>query len=403
MSFPNCKHAKRKRRSYATPLLWLGGEPYRLFFLSGILFGIAGVALWPLFYSGHLAFYPGIAHAHLMIQAFGGAFVIGFLGTAGPRVIAAPRLQPWELVPLFFLQVTSGICHLCGKTAWGDGLFLTTLSAFILALAGRVLFFRKNLPPPPLLLAAMGLLCGLTGMLIWCIPSWISNPSLYQLSKLLLNQGFLLGPIMGVGIFLFPRLLGNSFGEPEPGDETRRSWRNMTIAAVAFVSSFPVEIWGNPTAGLLLRTAAFVFAVAQVRWFKNADFTKIGPLANALRFFCIPLCIIGLIAPIFLINQRIALEHLLFIGGYGMVILIVASRVIFGHSGPVERFANHSWTARMIVVGILAAAATRVVADFLPSVTTSHYQYAATLWIVASGLWLVWHSLRFFKKDADED
>ena len=82
MSFPNCPHAKRK--AITGPLIWLGAEPYRLFFLSGILFSIAGVLLWPLFYQGKLAFYPGVSHARVMIAGFGGAFVVGFLGTAGP-------------------------------------------------------------------------------------------------------------------------------------------------------------------------------------------------------------------------------------------------------------------------------------------------------------------------------
>jgi uncharacterized protein involved in response to NO len=403
MSFPNCKHAKRKRRSYATRLRWLGGEPYRVFFLSGILFSIAGVLLWPMFYNGLLSFYPGIAHAHIMIQAFGGAFVIGFLGTAGPRVIAAPRLQPWELLPLFFLHVASGICHLLGMTAWGDWLFLGTLAAFIFTLAGRVLFFRKSLPPPPFLLAAIGLLCGLAGMLIGCIPSLAATASLYRLAGLLLNQGFLLGPVMGVGIFLFPRLLGNSFGETKPGPATHRSWRNMIFNSLALVASFPIEIWWSPTAGRVIRATAFVFAIAQVRWFKNTKFTMIGPLANALRFFCIPLCIIGLIAPILLIEKRIALEHLLFISGYGLVILIAASRVLFGHSGSVERFANHSWIARLIVICLLAAALIRTSADFIPSVTIKNYQYAAAFWIAATSLWLIWHSRRFFKKDEDDE
>ena len=42
MSFPVCRHAKRKPRTISNPLVWLGSEPYRIFFLSGILFSIAG-------------------------------------------------------------------------------------------------------------------------------------------------------------------------------------------------------------------------------------------------------------------------------------------------------------------------------------------------------------------------
>lgn len=401
MSFPACKHAKKRSR-FTDPMLWLGSEPYRLFFLSGIVFSIAGVLLWPLFYHGKLAFYPGISHAHVMIQSFGGAFVIGFLGTAGPRILSAPKLKPWELVPLFALHLAGGICHLNGLTSWGDGFFLGALGGFVIALAVRFLCFRKDLPPPPLLLAATGLLCGLAGTVFWCFPSLMQTTELYRLAGLLLYQGFLLGPVMGVGIFLFPRLLGNSFGEPAPGVDTRRSWRDMIIAAIALVASFPVEIWGNEIAGLLLRVAAFLFAISHVRWVRKKGSPKIGTLANALRLWCIPLAAAGLVAPAFLYARQIALGHMLFIGGFGLVCLIAASRVIFGHSGSVERFANRSWIARGIVFAAVLAALTRATADFLPRVMLSHYQYAAWSWVAACGLWVIWHARRFFKKDDSE-
>ena len=103
----------------------------------------------------------------------------------------------------------------------------------------------------------------------------------------------------------------------------------------------------------------------------------------------------------FLVAQRIALEHLLFVGGFGLVCLIAASRVLFGHSGSVERFANRSWIARGIVFATVLSAATRVSADFLPRVMLTHYQYAAWSWAGAAALWALWHARRFFKKDED--
>ena len=402
MSFPVCRHAKRKPRTISNPLVWLGSEPYRIFFLSGILFSIAGVMMWPLFYKGHLSFYPGVSHARVMIQAFAGAFVVGFLGTAGPRMLSAPRLKPWELVLLFFLHLAGGLCHLRGMTVWGDSLFLALLLGFAAALGVRFVGFRKELPPPPLLLAATGLICGIAGTLLWLNPAWLVTPGVHRLAGLLLYQGFLLGPVMGVGIFLFPRLLGSNFGEPEPGTETRKSWRNMSIVAFVLVASFGVEVWLNQNAGLLLRAAAFVFALSNVRWLLKPDSPKIGTLANALRIWCLPLALVGLIAPVFYYSRHIAVDHLLFVSGFGLVCLIAGSRVLFGHSGRVERFANRSWTARIIVSAIVLAALTRVSADFLPRVTITHYEYAAWSWIAGAAVWAIWHAPRFFKKDDEE-
>ena len=90
-TFPACKHRKHKARGPRKDgLRWLAAEPYRLFFASGALWSIVGVSLWPLFHAQLLSFYPNLVHARLMIEAFGGAFVVGFLGTAGPRMATAP-------------------------------------------------------------------------------------------------------------------------------------------------------------------------------------------------------------------------------------------------------------------------------------------------------------------------
>ncbi len=403
MSFPACRHHKKKAPTTPGTLLWLGSEPYRLFFLSGILFSIGGVALWPLFYSGHLDLYPGTSHARLMIEAFGGAFVIGFMGTAGPRMLSAPRLKPWELGLLFSLHLGNGLCHLRGLNRWGDLLFLALLTGFALALGVRVVFFRKDLPPPAMLLAATGLMCGIAGTVIWLNPEWFAHAGVYRLAGLLLYQGFLLGPVMGVGIFLFPRLLGGNFGEPATKPDARRAFLEMTLAALALLASFGIEAWWHPMTGQLLRAAAFAFAITKVRWRLPKESPSPGTLANALRFWSLPLALTGLVAAAFLPLQHIALDHLLFVSGFGLLCLIAGSRVLFGHSGSLAGFAKHSWIARCIVSAAVLAALTRASADFLPKVMVSHYVYAAWSWAIGATLWTLWHARRFFKRDRSDD
>lgn len=399
MSFPACRHRKKKSSAATGVLQWLANEPYRLFFLSGILFSIAGVALWPLFFSGHLAFYPGVSHARVMIQAFGGAFVVGFMGTAGPRMLSAPKLKPWELGLLFSLHLLNGFCHLHGLNRWGDLMFLALLTGFSLALGARVVFFRKNWPPPAMLLAATGLICGIAGTVIWLNPEWFSHTGVYRLAGLLLYQGFLLGPVMGVGIFLFPRLLGGDFGEAD----NRRALLHMAIAALALLSSFGIEAWWNPMAGQLLRACAFAYSLSLIRWRRPKGSPSPGTLANALRCWSLPLALVGLVAAAFYPLQRIALDHLLFVGGFGLLCLIAGSRVLFGHSGALEGFAKRSWIARAIVLAVVFAAFTRASADFLPKMMISHYVYAAWSWGVGAAIWTLWHVRRFFKRDRSDD
>jgi uncharacterized protein involved in response to NO len=396
--FPACRHRKTKSTAVQT-LVWLGNEPYRMFFLSGILFSMAGVAMWPLFFSGHFPFYPGVSHARIMIESFAGGFVVGFLGTAGPRMLSAPRIKPWELILLFSLHLASGVCHLRGLTTCGDWLFLALLVSFAISLGTRVVFFRKALPPPAMLLAATGLICGISGTVIWLNPAWLAMPGIQRLAGLLLYQGFLLGPVMGVGIFLFPRLLGGDFGEPATKPAARRSLVHMILAAAVLLASFAVEVWGNPLGGQLMRAGVFVFALSHVRWRRPKGAVSPGTLANALRIWCLPLALLGLVSPAFSPLQHIALEHLLFIGGFGLLCLIAGSRVLLGHSGSLELFAKRSWIARGIVFATVLAALTRASANFMPKIMISHYEYAAWSWLLGAILWTLWHAGRFFKKD----
>ncbi len=149
---------------------------------------------------------------------------------------------------------------------------------------------------------------------------------------------------------------------------------------------------------MLLRAATVAFALAGIPWRRGR-----GTLARALIWFCLPLLLIGSATPALAYSRHVALDHLLFIGGFGLLCLIVASRVLFGHSGNLPAFAEKSPAARWIAAVAIIAAFTRASAEFLPRITVSHHNYAAALWILASLLWLLWHARRFFARDPNPD
>src|SRR5690606_32706229 len=146
---------------------------------------VVGVLLWPLFYLQWIDFFPGFAHARLMIEAFGGAFVVGFLGTAGPRMAEAPKLTPPELIWLFHLHQSCAFAHLNLQLAWGDALFAVMLGSLLTSLVVRLVRFRKEPPPPQMLLALTGLLCGVGGAVL-LIPkeTWV-DPERLRFANLL--------------------------------------------------------------------------------------------------------------------------------------------------------------------------------------------------------------------------
>lgn len=380
---------------------WLAAEPFRLFFLTGMLWSMAAASLWPLYYAGKLTYYPNLAHARLMIQAFGGAFVIGFLGTAGPRMVSAPALTPRELGLLLILHMANGLCLLWGNIGAGDAFFLGLLIALLGSLGARIIFFRREPPPPQLLLALVGLLCGLQGTAMFLSPSThLSLPS-YRLAGLLLYQGLLLLPALGIGAFFFPRILGGSFGGASTAAEGRGSLARAGSAAFFLLWSFGLEAWGWPGIGAVLRAGTCAaYLLAEVRWRRAAGEEPRGSLATGL-FWALAFGACGLVLPGFFAARRIALEHLLFLGGFALLVLVVGSRVLFGHSGDADGFSRRSRFVRALVVLVLLTALTRALADFFPNSMISHHNYVAWMWAIAALSWLCWHRKRFFRGDQE--
>lgn len=397
MNFPACKH-RRKASAPAALLRWLAAEPYRVFFASGAVWSIIGVALWPLYYGQQLEFYPGFAHARIMIEAFGGAFVVGFLGTAGPRMASAPKLTAWELAWLFVLHQACGVSHLSLRMSWGDGLFVTLLFSLLLCLVIRVLRCRREAPPPQMLLALTGLLCGMAGATLHLVPATFMDLARLRLANLLLYQGLLLPPVLGIGSFVFPRMLGGAFGDAEPVSGHRRKLWRAVLAAAGVVASFFLEAGGLVTAGHILRAgAAGAYLVLEVRWHS----ARRGSLTTGLKW-ALALGLLGLVLAPLWYAQHVSIEHLLYIGGFGLLMLIVGSRVLFGHSGDLEGFfVRGGWPRWLVFLGVLAAI-TRATPAWRPSTTVSHHVYAAMTWAVLAVGWLWWHRRRFGKRDDDE-
>src|SRR5215472_16917670 len=99
-------------------------EPFRIFFPLGLLLGVIGVALWPLYVCHAIEFYPANAHVRLMIEGLMGSFIIGFLATAGPRLLDASPFTAAETSALLALQIVSALLHLAQRQTAGDIVFL---------------------------------------------------------------------------------------------------------------------------------------------------------------------------------------------------------------------------------------------------------------------------------------
>lgn len=368
------------------------GEPYRLLFAVGTFMGVFAVGLWPAYVWGALDFYPGLMHARIMIEGFLTCFVVGFLGTAFPRLLSVRRFTLEESLSWTLALVAASGCHLFGNHLWGDYLF--TLS--ILLLVGSLLArypSRKDTPPPGFVLVMLGMLCALIGgamqVAIQLKPEGIS-PFVAHLSRLALYQGYLLLPVMGIGAFLIPRFFGmpNRQDFPE-SKQLPAGWIPRAIFAAScgalVLGSFALEAGGHARSGFALRAFAVLLYFYRELPIHEAKFNQ-GALALAMRIslLSIPL---GYALMAIWPERQAAFIHVVFISGFSLLTFTVASRVILGHSGQSHLFRGKLKSVYALLGLLILAMATRVSADWLPDIRLSHLGYAAVVWMLGVVIW----------------
>lgn len=358
----------------------VAAEPYRVFFPLAILSAFIGVLLWPLFYGGVLEEYPLHSHTRLMVQGFVGACIIGFLGTALPKMLSAPSLKVWQISALFFTFVGLLVAHGFMLTRIGDLLFITTFIMFVGFVLPRILV-RKSTVAPPVVLAGLGLVCGIVGTALLLRQ----EAEFYAFAQRLLFQAFVMLPILGVGSFFFPMLMGaESKSYP-----TRKLWLRKAVVCLIFGVVLVYSYWLDSQAqgkwGQWLRLALCAYwFLCEVDILKPSKNPGLTPFAIKVGVLCI---LVGISATAIFDHFRIALEHTIYLGGFSLITLIVATRVIYGHSGQGDKFKSWGKALSSCLVLILLAMITRVLADFFPDSRNSHLVYAAIYWLVVCVIW----------------
>ncbi|MFQ3226231.1 MAG: hypothetical protein ACI8Z5_002503 [Lentimonas sp.] len=367
-------------------------EPFRLFFPIGMLFGILGVALWPLFFAGALGYYPSIVHPRLMIDGFAGFFIFGFMMTAGPRLLGAPAFAPKCVLCIFSLATLSCLANAFNQVVIGDALFGFATAALLFK-AGQAYRARTDMPPPGFPLAGLGLLCACIGSFLLALsPSIWANATAYALGQILLFQGFTILPIIGVGAFFFPKIIGgqNRHDFPEtmqPSAEWKCRFRQSIFTAIGFAASVVIELSGHITAAYILRVLTLTaYIVTQLPWM---EFRRKERMHGLQLIFALGTIAIGLLGAALFPGYKIAWLHAYFFVGLTGTIFLVSIRVIFGHSGRPDLIRKSVKTFAWVTGALILAASTRIVADFRPDLRTTHYIYASVLWLVCALVWLV--------------
>ena len=366
-------------------------EPYRVFFPLGMLAGIWGVMMWPMLYAGWLRFYPNEAHTRMMIEGFMGAFVVGFIGTAFPRLAGNRSWFPGEFCALLLLWGLTVASHAIGHVAAGDSAFSMMLLTLFLGMAGRWIFGHRDTPPPGFLLAIAGIL-GAAVAAAFLSRGPGSSAAQWQFARLWLFQGFLLLPLMGIGPYLLPRFFGmnssHSFDDsPRPPAGWWRRAISAIIAGLMIVASFILEVSGQAMAGHLLRAAVIlVWFAIETPVFRRVKLSTTP--GTAVRWSLGGLAA-GCVCAAFWPFTRVGSLHLFFASGLGLITVAVGTRVILGHAGRHDLLAGKIVWLRWVMGLLILAATTRMSSDFLPNVRVSHHIYAAWTWAIAGVIWLI--------------
>lgn len=367
-------------------------DPYRVFFPLGILLGLAGVSVWPLYYFGVTEGYSGRAHAFVQICGFLYSFAAGFLLTAIPRFTGtqAPsrRLQYFLAGLLVFCVVAFEL----GRFTFGHSAFLAAHVTVITVAARRFLRRQQN-PPATFGLVGFGLITGaLAAALNAAVAFELIAPFWDPLARRLLTEGMFLMLVLGVGGFLGPRLLGfaalpklvipAAVGAKTPAFNTA----SLAYAGAGFILllSLVVEY------GLDFGPASFLRAGITTAVIAGTVRPWQPPAVRTTLAWCVwtanLLVVLGVWLVAFAPAYRADFLHVLFIA-FTLLIVAVGTRVTLSHGGhPLSR-EQRSWPLRVGLATGLVAMLVRLGAPFAPSTYFDHLAWAGMLWMAGITVW----------------
>jgi len=322
-------------------------------------------------------------HVELMMGAFLLPFIAGFLMTAIPQFTASFECQKWEL--LWMACFLIGIATTGSFGLEGASLGLLFLAKIFLSIfCIRRYLSRKFEPPPFFVFVGLGLAMGLVGTLI----QLILGPTV--IGKLLATQGMVLSLILGIGSHLLPAIWGWSelpvritpVGE---GNSLRNGTLRVGLLALILLVSFALESQDSLRIAWLMR-ASLVTVLALTQWKIHRYPKERGKLVFWLWISAWFLGL-GVWIPVGFPEYWVHGLHVAFIGGFGLMTFMIASRVTLVHGEYGHRPELRSKRLPVAAVLVLGAAVTRAIAIVIPSTYAHHLAYAAMLWVFGVFLW----------------
>ena len=339
--------------------------------------------MWILFYFHQIA-YPVIQHPTTMMGGFLLCFVCGFLMTAAPKFTGSHPMTSfefsWSLILIALLAIFS-VFFIPKYFYLLSGVIFISLIIYFL----RRFLNRSQNPPPPFVFIGLGLSMGLVGSLgLFFSENFQIPEEWFRLFRLFYLQGYVLSLVVGVGSRLVVALLGHA---PMPTEVMKMRAGHIKIflaLMILFLLSYIIEVFYEPILGQVIKNSLVTFIC--LRFWKIHRKPASGTRHAWGLLISAWLMLFGLWGSLWT-DYRIHFAHIFYIGGLGLITLLIAVRVVLSHGQHGLRLESQTWFIPIFSGLVIAAAITRLSAGFVPQIYLNHLAYAATVWCVGLILW----------------
>ena len=325
-----------------------GLSPYKLFFPLGVFCAVLGVVLWVLFQTRMISFFPRVAHGELMFFGFLWSFIAGFLMTAVPKMTSTKPANYFEIFIPFTCVILQVVFNIRNEHNLTYACILLQNLALLFFLLRRLKLVKK-IPFWGFIFIPTAFAILLTGLVMTYI--YKDQSFMFVLS----GEAFVFNLILGLGSRLIPVIsrLPQALMPNQISEKSSISTEHIVFLVLLNASYF-IQIYLDYRIGVALRLVLLTYAMIKYfRFFvKPLQQTVVGlGLKISLGLFFIS-------HVISLLNSAstLAAVHVLYIGGFSLLTLLIATRVILAHGGQtLEYEVSSKRTVSILVLLVISS------------------------------------------------
>ena len=301
-------------------------EPYYLLFTAGVISSVLGVSVWINFNFFGGGSYPREGHAALMFFGFLGAFVAGFLMTAVPKMTGTAPADQTELGTILSTSFLINLFALANKAEIAAWIYLFELILLVIFVGRRFLKIRR-FPFSGMVFIPIALVGAIISILLYIFGYVTSLSTLMKYS----GEVLILNLICGLGVRLVPMISRFPHAVSPDQSSVKISYVRVLARALLLNALFWADsIFGLKEINFALAAFLLFYFARYFGLFKRPGLgsrlgwgLKIGEISLILGY-----ALLG-----FDVFPIVAAKHLIFIGGFTLITMLISTRVILAHGG----------------------------------------------------------------------